>query len=131
MLVEGLVHTYMLVEGLVHTYIWWHVRRLEPYCMHDTTPTAGKPDQRVHTGSDARAESLARETSHRSGSRSPVTCNHNATIMWRKLLNPRFETCLGPSIQGAGAKTHHKSRFCAILKKRGDATVRDGLQALF
>ena len=39
--------------------------------------------------------------------------------MWRKLLYSGFETCFGPSTQGAGAKTHLKSRFRAILRKRG------------
>ena len=42
-----------------------------------------------------------------------------ANTMWRKLLYSGFETCFGPSTQGAGTKTHLKSRFCAILKKRG------------
>ena len=46
-----------------------------------------------------------------------------ANTMWRKLLYSGFETSFGPSTQGAGfgagAKTHLKSRFCAILKKRG------------
>ena len=37
--------------------------------------------------------------------------------MWRKLLHSGFETCFGPSTQGAGTKTHLKSRFCAILEK--------------
>ena len=45
----------------------------------------------------------------------------HANTMWRKLLYSGFETCFGPSTQGAGTKTHLKSRFClqAILKKRG------------
>ena len=42
-----------------------------------------------------------------------------ANTMWRKLLYSGFETCFGPSTQGAGTKTHLKSRFSAILKKRG------------
>ena len=37
--------------------------------------------------------------------------------MWRKFLYSGFETCFGPSTQGAGTKTHLKSRFCAILTK--------------
>ena len=40
-----------------------------------------------------------------------------ANTMWRKLLYSGFETCFGPSTQGAETKTHLKSRFCAILKK--------------
>ena len=39
--------------------------------------------------------------------------------MWRKFLYSGFETYFGPSTQGAGTKTHLKSRFCAILTKRG------------
>ena len=35
--------------------------------------------------------------------------------MWRKLLYSGFETCFGPSTQGAETKTHLKSRFSAIL----------------
>ena len=35
-----------------------------------------------------------------------------ANTMWRKLLYSGFETCFGPSTQGAGTKTHLKSRFC-------------------
>ena len=35
--------------------------------------------------------------------------------MWRTFLYSGFETCFGPSTQGAGTKTHLKSRFCAIL----------------
>ena len=31
----------------------------------------------------------------------------------------RFETCFGPSTQGAATKTHLKTRVCAISKKRG------------
>ena len=46
-------------------------------------------------------------------------CGPNANTMWRKLLYSGFETCFGPSTQGAETKTHLKSRFCAILKKRG------------
>ena len=42
-----------------------------------------------------------------------------ANTMWRKLLYSGFETCFGPSTQGAGTKTHLKSRFFAILKTRG------------
>ena len=42
-----------------------------------------------------------------------------ANTMWRKLFYSGFETCFGPSTQGAGTKTHLESRFCAILKKRG------------
>ena len=42
-----------------------------------------------------------------------------ANTMWRKLLYSEFETCFGPSTQGAETKTHLKSRFSAILKKRG------------
>ena len=46
-----------------------------------------------------------------------------SNTMWRKLFYSGFETCFGPSTQGAGTKTHLKthlkSRFCAILKKRG------------
>ena len=43
----------------------------------------------------------------------------NVNTMWRKILYSGFETCFGPSTQGAGTKTHLKSRFCAILTKRG------------
>ena len=39
--------------------------------------------------------------------------------MWRKLLYSGFETCFWPHTQGAGTRTHLKSRFCAILTKRG------------
>ena len=42
-----------------------------------------------------------------------------SNAMWRKLFYSGFETCFGPSTQGAETKTHLKSRFCAILKKRG------------
>ena len=42
-----------------------------------------------------------------------------ANTMWRKLLHSGFEACFGPSTQGAGTQTHLKSRFCALLKKRG------------
>ena len=42
-----------------------------------------------------------------------------ANTMWRKLLYSGFETCFGPSTQGAGTETHLKSRFCAILQKKG------------
>ena len=59
-----------------------------------------------------------------------------ANTMGRKLLYSGFETCFGPSTQGAGAKTHLKSRFClqAILKQRGAMFIRvrdcqAGLQA--
>ena len=45
--------------------------------------------------------------------------SRSANTMWRKLLYSGFERCFGPSTQGAGTKTHLKSRFCAILKKRG------------
>ena len=37
--------------------------------------------------------------------------------MWRKFLYSGFETCFGPSTQGARTKTHLKSKFCAILTK--------------
>ena len=46
--------------------------------------------------------------------------------MWRKFLYSGFETCFGPSTQGAGTKTHLKSRFSAILKKSG-AMLKLGL----
>ena len=39
--------------------------------------------------------------------------------VWRQFLYSGIETCFGPSTQGAGAKTHLKSRFCAIFQKRG------------
>ena len=39
-----------------------------------------------------------------------------AHTMWHNLLYSGFETCFGPSTQGAGTKTHLKSRFCTILK---------------
>ena len=42
-----------------------------------------------------------------------------ANAMWRNLLHSGFETCFGPSSQGAGTKMHLKSGFCAILTKRG------------
>ena len=40
-----------------------------------------------------------------------------AMQMWRKFLYSRFDMCFGPGTQGAGTKTHLKSRFCAILTK--------------
>ena len=53
-------------------------------------------------------------------------CGTNGTwynTMWRKLLYSGFETCFGPSpapkVPGSDIKTHLKSRFCTILKKRG------------
>ena len=49
-----------------------------------------------------------------------------ANKMWRKLLYSRFETCFGPSTQGAGTKTHLKSRVHAILTKRG-AVIECGI----
>ena len=49
---------------------------------------------------------------------SQVRCSPVNTI-WRKCLYSGFETCFGPSTQGAGTKTHLKSRCCAILTKRG------------
>ena len=47
---------------------------------------------------------------------------HEPTVLWLFMIGHslgRVETCFGPSTQGAGTKTHLKSRFCAILKKRG------------
>ena len=44
---------------------------------------------------------------------------HLQTQFGVNFLHSGFETCFGPSTQGAGTKTHLKSRFCAILKKRG------------
>ena len=40
--------------------------------------------------------------------------------MWLNLLYSGFETCFGPSAQGAETETHLKSRFCAILKNGGE-----------
>ena len=37
---------------------------------------------------------------------------HGTHILWRTLLYSGFETCFGPSTQGAGPKTQLKSRFC-------------------
>ena len=50
----------------------------------------------------------------------------------------RKETCFGPSTQGAeirysNIKIHPKSRFCAILKKRGvilDFEIHEALRIL-
>ena len=47
------------------------------------------------------------------------TCAVRQTQCGVKLFYSGFETCFGPSTQGAGTKTHLKSRFCAILKKKG------------
>ena len=47
---------------------------------------------------------------------------HEPTVVWLFMIGHslgRMETCFGPSTQGAETKTHLKSRFCAILKKRG------------
>ena len=41
-----------------------------------------------------------------------------ANTMWRKLLYSGFKTCFGPSTQGAGTKTHLKSRCCVVLKAK-------------
>ena len=69
--------------------------------------------------------------------RRACTCKYSTA--WRKLLYSGFETCFGPSTQGAGTQgagtqgagtqgagtqgagteTHLKSRFCAIFLKRG------------
>ena len=48
-----------------------------------------------------------------------MCCDGPANPMWPKLLYSEIETWFGPSTQGAGAKTHLKSRFCAILTERG------------
>ena len=42
----------------------------------------------------------------------------SANTMRRKLLYSAFESCFGPSTQGAGTRTHLKSGVCAILKKK-------------
>ena len=49
-----------------------------------------------------------------------------ANIMWRKRAYSGFETCFGPSTQGAGARTHSKPRFCAIFEKKRGGGVRMG-----
>ena len=48
-----------------------------------------------------------------------------SNTMWHKLFYSGFETCFGPTTQGAGTKTHLKSIFLRHFEKKGRDVIWD------